>query len=165
MSYKANIGKGDDGLTNIYNKRVPKSSNIIMLNALIDEVNSLISLIITKKKSFKFLKKITRLNSSVMSFNVGYLSVKIIKDAINVLEKFIEVNKDFDIKKFEYFEKDEISALLNVVRTKIRIAEIYAWKSLKKDTAIYLNRLSDVFFILSFKSEKCIKIFTSHLEQ
>lgn len=156
--YKKNIGSGDKGFTDICGKRVLKSSNIIFLNALIDEINALISMVIVKNSRFGFLKDIQQLNSKVMSYNAGYLSEKYVDDLINKVREVISRNNDFDVKEFVYFQKDDISALLNIIRTKVRISEIYAWKAKKEKTAVYLNKLSDLFFIFAFKHEKGLKI-------
>lgn len=156
--YKKNIGRGDKGFTDICGKRIPKSSNIIFLNALIDDINALISMVIVKNTKFSFLNLIQKLNSKLMSYNAGYLSEKYIDDLIDEIKKMIDINSDFKIKEFVYFQKDEISALLNMIRTRIRIAEIYAWKGKKRKTAVYLNKLSDLFFVYAFKHEKNLNI-------
>lgn len=156
--YKKNIGRGDKGFTDICGKRVPKSSNVIFLNALIDDINALISMVIVKSAKFNFLSDIQHFNSKLMSYNAGYLSEKYIDDLIAKVKDMVEKNSDFDIKEFVYFQKDEISALLNIIRTRVRLAEIFAWKSKKKKTAVYLNKLSDLFFIYAFKYEKNLKI-------
>lgn len=164
MGYKKSIGRGDLGFTDIHGKRVSKSSDLIVLNALIDDINALISFLIVRNKKFNFLNKIQEFNSAFMSYNAGYYGENMIKCLIGRVDKLIRENSDFDIKKFVYFTNNETSAILNLIRTRIRIAEIYGWKAKKKKTAVYLNRLSDLFFILAFKYEKKLKIFTSHLE-
>lgn len=161
MPYKRNIGSGDDGTTQIYGRRISKSSSLILLNALIDEVNALIGDVIAKDRRFRFLKEIEKINSVFISYNAGYYSDERIEGFIKKIDDFIKRNSDFEIKEFVYFNKNKTASALNLVRTKVRVAEIYAWKAKKTQTARYLNRLSDLFFILAYKCENGLRI-TSH---
>lgn len=163
MKYKPLIGKGDDGLTDLKGKRIKKSSDLILLNALIDEINALISVLIVREKKLSFLSIIHKFNSAFMSFNCGY-KINDLNIYTDTVEKFVRSNSDLNIKNFVYFTKNDISSFLNVIRTRIRIAEVYAWKAGKKKTAVYLNRLSDMFFILALKYENNQKITTSFPE-
>lgn len=159
--FKKNIGSGDNGKTDISKRRVSKKSDIILLNGLIDEVNALISCVIVKERMFDFLLNIQRSNSIVMSYIAGYIrDDRKIESLTKDVEYLIDKNQDVDIKEFVYFSKNEISSLLNLIRTKVRICEIYAFRVKKKKAACYLNRLSDLFFIFAFKYENNMTIST-----
>ncbi len=159
MKYKTLIGRGDSGITDIYGKRIKKDSCVIFLNAMIDEINALISLVMVKQKKLSFLLEIQKANCAVMSINAGY-EIKDFERFIRMINDFVKINSDIDVKEFVFFQRNEISSLLNLIRAKIRISEIYAWRLKQKKSAVYLNRLSDLFFILAFKIEKKMKIAT-----
>ncbi|MGC9070942.1 MAG: ATP:cob(I)alamin adenosyltransferase [Elusimicrobiales bacterium] len=157
MRYKTKIGEGDNGFTDIFGKRIRKDSILVLLNALIDEINGLISIVVVKEKKLSFLSEIQKANSAVMSVNAGW-RISDFGRFIGMVDEFIKLNGDINVKEFVFFHRNEISSLLNLIRAKIRICEIYAWSLKKKESAIYLNRLSDLFFILAFKCEKRLKI-------
>ncbi|MGC8867576.1 MAG: hypothetical protein ACP5PA_05125, partial [Elusimicrobiales bacterium] len=71
MRYKTKIGEGDNGFTGIFGKRIRKDSILVLLNALIDEINGLISIVVVKEKKLSFLSEIQKANSAVMSVNAG----------------------------------------------------------------------------------------------
>jgi len=148
--YKRNIGSGDDGMTDFCGRRVKKSENELMLLAMIDEVNAFCGLIISKYE-IDVLKKVESINSDIMSFIAGYIGGDKVKECIKEIEDEINKINDIEIKEFIIFDTNERSSLLNVLRTKVRIAEIYAWKLDKKDVAVYLNRLSDFIFLLAVR--------------
>ncbi|MBP7795900.1 MAG: ATP:cob(I)alamin adenosyltransferase [Elusimicrobiales bacterium] len=154
MKYKPQAGKGDDGRTDISGRRIKKTSDIIMLNALIDEINALIGVVRSMDKKIKIndeLIKIQEYNSRVSSNIAGYISNSEVKKLIPEIESKIKKDSGIDVNKFIFFGDDKLSSLLNLIRTRIRICELLAWKLGKKESAVYLNRLSDLFFIYSIK--------------
>lgn len=154
MRYKPQIGRGDDGITDISGRRIKKTSDIIMLNALIDEINALIGVVRSVIKKIEInddLIKIQGYNSTVSSNIAGYISSFEVKKLIPEIESKIKNNPEIEANKFIFFGDDKLSSLLNLIRTKIRICELLAWKLGKKESGVYLNRLSDLFFIYSIK--------------
>ena len=148
--YKKNIGSGDDGKTDFYGVRIAKTDDNLILLGFIDEVNAILGLIVAKHQ-IEILKKIEKLNLDIMGFVAGYIGGEKVKKCIKFIESEIKNLSDINIDKFIVFDKDEKTSLLNILRTKIRIAEIYAWKVGKKDVAIYLNRLSDLIFLVAVR--------------
>lgn len=152
MSFKSNMGGGDSGFTDFYAKRVRKDSLDVLALALIDEINALLSQVcLKKKKLFKLITTIQNYNMTAMGNVAGFLGEKELKGAIKNIEFEINKRKEVNIKKFIIFNKNEVSVLLNLIRAKIRIVEIIAWKIKKKSLAVYLNRLSDIIFLLSIE--------------
>jgi cob(I)alamin adenosyltransferase len=120
----------------------------LLLLSVIDELNSFIGLIMAKY-DIDILRKIEDMNMSVMGFIAGYVDLEKIKQCICFVEDEIKKRNNIDIREFVKFDKDEKTSLLNIVRTKIRVAELYAWRMGQKDVAKYLNRLSDLIFLIS----------------
>ncbi|MGC8728927.1 MAG: hypothetical protein ACP5SD_06620 [Elusimicrobiales bacterium] len=155
MSFKPKMGGGDFGLTDFYAKRVRKDSLDVLALALIDEINALLSQVsLKKKKLLKLISKIQNYNMTAMGNVAGFVGEKELKDAIKNIEFEINRRKKTNIKNFVLFNKNEVSVLLNLIRAKIRIVEIIAWRIKKKSLAVYLNRLSDIFFLISIQSDK-----------
>jgi len=146
--YKKNIGSGDDGTTDFCGRRIKKTDDNLLLLSVIDELNSFIGLIMAKY-DIDILRKIEDMNMSVMGFMAGYVDLEKIKQCICFVEDEIKKRNNIDIREFVKFDKDEKTSLLNIVRTKIRVAELYAWRMGQKDVAKYLNRLSDLIFLIS----------------
>jgi len=146
--YKKNIGSGDDGTTDFCGKRIKKTDDNLLLLSVIDEFNSFIGLVISKY-DIDILRKIEDMNMSVMGFIAGYVDLEKIKQCISFVEDEIKKRNNIDIREFFKFNKNEKTSLLNIVRTKIRVAELYAWRVEQKDVAKYLNRLSDLIFLIS----------------
>jgi ATP:cob(I)alamin adenosyltransferase len=146
--YKKNIGSGDDGTTDFCGRRVKKTDDNLLLLSVIDELNSFIELVISKY-NIDILRKIEDMNMSVMGFIAGYVDLEKIKQCICFVEDEIKKRNNIDIREFVKFNKNEKTSLLNIVRTKIRVAELYAWRVEQKDVAKYLNRLSDLIFLIS----------------
>jgi len=146
--YKKNIGSGDDGTTDFCGRRIKKTDDNLLLLSVIDEFNSFIGLVIAKY-DIDILRKIEDMNMSIMGFIAGYVDLEKIKQCISFVEDEIKKRNNIDIREFVKFNKDEKTSLLNIVRTKIRVAELYAWRVEQKDVAKYLNRLSDLIFLIS----------------
>lgn len=150
MKYKPNAGRGDGGFTDIYRRRVRKDSALILLNALIDEINALIGVVRSKNRKLSgVLKRIQVLNSKISANIAGYISDNDTEELLKEIEDIFDNYRDIEVKEFIFFGKNEISAYLNLIRSKIRICEILAWEIKKRKAAVCLNRLSDVFFTLA----------------
>jgi len=147
--FKPKIGSGDNGYTDIFLSRVPKTDLKIKLNALLDEINAIIGVLRSKtKKNDKELAQLQKEIISLSAFIAGFKKNKELKSQIKTLEQKIK-KENIDIKEFVIFGNDYKTAVLNLIRSKIRICEIIAWEAKIKLAAIYLNRLSDYAFILS----------------
>jgi cob(I)alamin adenosyltransferase len=171
--------KGDKGNTILSNNvKISKSDKLIEFYGTIDELIANIGLIYsekTKKEYFnicriiqsKLMNCITSLveSNNLKDSNIEH-KLKIIKEKdIKYLEEQIDLlDKDLEpLKDFILFE-GKISSIFNVLRTITRraerkIVEIYNNISYKNNENIliimkYLNRLSDLFFILSRHSNE-----------
>lgn len=150
-NFKPIIGKGDSGYTDIFLKRVPKTDLRIKLNAALDEINAYIALVRNKTKR-KDLLKIQKDLIFISSIVAGYIEEEKASEKIEDLEKLLKrKSRGLNINKFVIFGEKEESAILNLIRTKIRICEIISWQIKLKNVAKYLNRLSDYFFVISMK--------------
>jgi len=149
--FKINIGFGDNGYTDIFSKRIPKTDLRIKLNSLLDEINAYIGVLRSKNKKAKELIIIQKDIIFLSSIVAGYIKENELDKKVNVLGKLINNFPEFNVKKFIIFGEDYFSAMLNLIRTKIRICEIVAWELKKNKVARYLNRLSDYIFLLSIK--------------
>jgi ATP:cob(I)alamin adenosyltransferase len=148
--YKEKIGNGDNGFTDFYTGRVSKTDDNVVLMGLIDEINAICGFIVSKY-NISILKEIEKINISVMGNIAGYVAREKILDSIKFIEDEIKKINNADVKEFVLFDRDEKTSILNVLRTKIRIAETQSWKTNKTEVSIYLNRLSDLIFLIALK--------------
>lgn len=149
--FKPKMGTGDAGYTDIFSARVPKTDLRIVLNAFLDEIQAVLA-VLRSRTGRNDLKKIQKDLLKVSSFIAGYEKKENIKKISDSISEIIKIKSgDIKLDKFVIFGEKEDSALLNLARTKVRLAEIIAWKAGLKPAAIYLNRLADQLFILSVK--------------
>ncbi len=155
---KANIGSGDDGKTNLIGKRVWKDDLRIEINGQLDELNSLLGLARSKIK-YKEIDEILE-NIQNKIFLIGAIiayykdkkiteeDVKWIEDKMKKIEMELEPLKNFIIP---YGEE---SSLIHLCRTKCRqierlIVKFSKKEKIDKEIISYMNRLSDLLFVLS----------------
>ncbi len=159
---------GDKGETGLFGgERVSKSSQRIEAYGTIDELNSFIGLAITELKSEEVKELLNTIQNQL--FTVGSdlatpLSEKIKKyDIPRVPKEFFE-NAEKQIDKFEAELAplknfilpggSKSAAMLNICRTICRRAErrvvaLNASEKVGENIIIFLNRLSDLFFVLA----------------
>jgi len=148
---------GDKGTTSLYRgKRVSKSDPRVEVYGSFDELTSFIGLVAVKiknKKDKEFLTEIQRDLYKIMSYLSGvklsldFLNNKVLKfeNKIDQLDK-----KLAQLNKFILPGGTEISSWFHVLRTVCRRAErnmVKYFFSLK--IIRYLNRLSDLLFVLA----------------
>ncbi len=159
---------GDKGETGLFGgDRVPKNSARIEAYGTIDELNSFIGLAITEVKSGEIKDLLTTIQNQL--FTVGSdlatpINDKTSKYDIPRVEESFFKNAEDQIDKFETQLKPlehfilpggtKSAAILNICRTVCRRAErrVVALKTAEKineNIIIFLNRLSDLFFVLS----------------
>lgn len=145
---------GDKGYTKINNTNYRKDSELINLCGSIDELISKISLVYSFDNSYEEI--LFEIQKTLMLCNNIPIGDCILIENINFLEEKIDdFNKKLEpLKNFIIF-KGKISSLLNVLRTKTRSIERIAVKNFYNENInnehfiSYLNRLSDLFFILA----------------
>ena len=161
---------GDDGTTSLIgNRRVSKTHPIIEANGAIDELSSYIALCCQKSKT-KDLKFIydnlinirTDLSTIMAVISMAEIYKKDTCDKLCTLSK-IDIEKLMDqisadlpkLTSFIVLEGTEIGCHLHIARTICRIAERRIIAAIKCGASVpakicsYLNRLSDLLFVLA----------------
>ena len=150
---------GDEGFTFTMKGKTKKTSKEVELLGQIDELNSFVGLTI----SFSNDKKLNRVLIEVQKilFEIG---AEIASNQKRITKNHVE----FVEKKTEEFEKSlkplnkfilpsgtKLASLLHVCRSIARRVERVAWKTkVSKEIKIFLNRLSDLFFVLARYANK-----------
>lgn len=164
---KPNIGSGDDGKTNLIDKRVWKDDERINVIGKIDELNSFLGLVISKvnfKDISEDFEKI-QLHLFEIGAEVAYPSKKMInEDHVKFIENIL-AKYEIELPELKNFilPTGELSSLIHIARTKCREAERYAVKLSKKKQIneyiiSYLNRLSDLLFAAARLCNKRLEI-------
>jgi cob(I)alamin adenosyltransferase len=159
---------GDKGETGLYGgERVSKNSPRIEAYGTIDELNSFIGLTVTEIKDKAVKELLSKIQNQL--FTVGtdlstpYSMEEQKKNILRVTPDFFEkIEKSIDffeekideLKNFIIPGGSKSASLLHVCRTISRRAErrVVALNSLEQingNIVIFLNRLSDLFFVLS----------------
>src|SRR4030043_2296776 len=146
---------GDDGTTSLFGgRRLSKSDLRVEAYGTVDELSSLIGFVISKNKKNKKLP--TDVQKDLYQI-MGYLGgaktdLNFIKKRVVYFEKTIDqlTKKLPPIKNFILPQGSELSSWFHILRTVCRRTERSVIRYYKKFEIIqYLNRLSDLFFILS----------------
>lgn len=156
VKFKPEIGSGDRGTTSLLSgKRVKKTDPRIAALALVDDLTCHLGLV----KEFFRARRRKRLADEINAIQNNLLLVSgavaggemgaVIKAETEKLEKEIKsiALKAGPLKEFIIPGKTRAEAFLHCARSKTRICEIAAWKAGAGRTAVYLNRLSDFFFL------------------
>ena len=157
---KPNIGKGDKGETVVLNGKIDKASPLLGLIGKLDILNSFVGFSRSFCKNNKELDKILKDIQSdifIMSSQLaGSRDKKLGKEAVEKLEKYItQFEKEIEpLNKFIYPTGTTLSASLHVVRSICRDVEREAFLVAKnydvpQEILSYLNRLSDLLFVLA----------------
>ncbi len=160
--------KGDCGTTYLFNgKKVSKDSQIIEAIGNLDELSSFIGLVaaIEKKKELIFsLESIQKILYQIMGICAGKkIEIDFLKKETSLLEKkIVFLEKELaPIKNFIAPRGTIVSSWYHVLRTICRRAERRVVSLMKKNLnhekkqiIIYLNRLSDFFYLLARKKSK-----------
>ena len=150
---------GDNGTTGIYGgKRRSKADLQIEAYGSLDELSSFIGLVISKEKleekHLSLLKTIQKdlyylmadLSGAKQDLNKLTRQIKFFEDEIDVQEKKLPA-----LRGFISAQGTELSCLFHVLRTVCRRAERNIVRYSLDDEIIlqYVNRLSDLFFVLA----------------
>jgi cob(I)alamin adenosyltransferase len=163
--------KGDDGSTYLFNgKRVMKNHLIIKVLGSIDKLSSLIgyaSSQIKNKSEKSILLNIQKDLYLIMSHISGAKTdLKVVLEKIKRFEQFIDKLSSWlpNLNRFIIPSGPKTTGLFHILRTETRSCEriivscfIKLKKLKKEDEKIilkYINRLSDLFFILARKYSK-----------
>ena len=164
---------GDDGTTGLQGgKRISKSSNRISAYGSVDEINSILGIVLSHNIDKDLLQLLTKIQNDL--FVAGSdLSKPDLSDEsnriTNVMIEFLEAKIDEFEKELEPLTNfilpggNHAASLIHYARTITRRAEIQV-VTLSKDEKIndycikYLNRLSDLLFVLGRLVNKRNKI-------
>lgn len=160
---------GDDGTTALGdNSRTSKNDPRLEAFATVDESNSNIGLVISMDIEPEIKTILTKIQNDL--FDVGadlctpvvdnpeYPPLRVIEEQITWLESQIDVYNEqlSNLESFVLPSGTLISAQLHVARTVVRRAERETWRAIHQFgsgvnplTAKYLNRLSDLLFVLA----------------
>lgn len=165
---------GDDGNTYLLGgERIPKSSLRIEAYGTIDELNSFIGLAVLKVRDAEVKKLLTKIQNQLFMLGSDLAAPKSDKTKKIKIQRitpkfYREIEKAIDfysskldnLKNFILPGGSESSALLHICRTVCRRAERKAVAlnntvNVGKSIIIFLNRLSDLFFVLSRYENFC----------
>ncbi len=153
--------KGDTGLQG--GKRISKSSDRIRAYGNVDEVNSVLGLVLSNKIDQdveELLKKIQNelfvLGSDLSNLDMDDKQNRISKNMIEELEKKIdEYEKELPpLSNFILPGGADSASLVHLARTVTRRAEtnivsLSKTEKINIECQVYLNRLSDLFFVIA----------------
>lgn len=162
---------GDDGTTSLGDmSRTSKNDPRLEAYATVDEANSNIGVVLAlgQLKDTEITKLLVRIQNDLFDVgadlctpvidNPGFEQLRVIDSQITFLENEIDkYNSDLaPLKSFVLPSGTPAAALLHVARTVIRRAERCTWHAIHSFgtgvnplTAKYLNRLSDLLFVLA----------------
>ena len=157
--------KGDEGkTTNVSGEKISKSSPIINAIGSVDELNAIIGVVISICKYEKIIKILSPVQSDlfvlggeiIMSEQGEKNKIRISKVKIEALETIIDelVEKMPELHSFILPGGGILSANMHLARTITRRAERDVVRFMEKTgyktlAQKYLNRLSDLFFVLA----------------
>ena len=164
--------KGDDGKTKLGDgNRIEKFSTRVEAYGTVDEVNSVIGTVTCLSINTELKTALERIQNDLFDLgadlclpeseneNLAYEPLRVRKEQVSRLESEIDsMNKSIEpIRSFVLPGGTEIAANFHLCRTICRRAERRVVKLMETETInlealIYLNRLSDWFFVAARKS-------------
>ncbi len=154
---------GDDGKTNVINKRVGKDSPLVNMLGDLDEVNSFLGLALVKLPWEDMKKDIERIQYELFAIGEELSSgnIKITQENVKWLEeRTVAYRKESGpVKLFVIPGGSEEASYIHVARSVVRRVERNAVKYSKeiefdKWIIVYLNRLSSLLFSMAIVANK-----------
>jgi cob(I)alamin adenosyltransferase len=160
---------GDNGETSLFNgNRVRKDNARIVTYGVVDEVNSHIGLLLCYTNREEIFKEISEILSKVQNLlfvlgsdlanpdsklkdypRIDNEDIVFIENSIDNLDKEIEPLKSF-ILPGGSIESSYCHIIRTIIRrAEINIVDLFLNDEVNKSCLIFLNRLSDLFFIIS----------------
>ena len=155
---------GDDGKTSLFdNSRVWKSSQRIMSYGTVDELNSALGIAVSldldteiKNILVKIQNDLFIVGSDLANPDMSNRDIRVSKPMVEFLEKKIDsIESELpNLVSFILPGGTLLASILHLSRTITRRAETHVvllaqGEEVSKDASIYLNRLSDLLFILA----------------
>lgn len=163
---------GDNGVTSLGDaSRVPKIHEIFEGISIIDELNSYVGVVLIYINNHEVQQLLLQIQNDLFDLGAELSNPRtdkkifITNDLIEQIENQID-HFNAHLPKLNSFilpSGSSASAHLHVVRTIARKAERIIWKlveysnyEISKSIAVYLNRLSDLFFVLArYENRSC----------
>jgi len=161
---KVYTGKGDKGQTSLYGgEKVSKDNLRVQVYGTLDELNSMIGFLRSKNtfhavdsSLHKIQNDIFTLSTEIASSGSKNADKKIDKNSIIYIENLIDSLSDelAPLKKFILPGGSEAAAVSHLARTICRRAErqyveLLKQEKFRSELLVYMNRLSDFFFVLA----------------
>ena len=160
---------GDGGETSLFdNSRVWKSNNRIMSYGAVDELNSAVGIALSLEGDVVLSKILSQIQNNL--FVVGSdlanpdmenQKIRTTKEMIDFLEECIDEldNELAELDSFILPGGSMLSSVLHLARTIARRAETHVValsreEKITKNTFVYLNRLSDLLFVMARTANK-----------
>ena len=160
---------GDDGKTSLFDSsRVWKSNNRIMSYGAVDELNSAVGIALTLDENTILSKVLSQIQNNL--FVVGSdlanpdmenQKIRTTKEMIEYLEECIDMldNELTELDSFILPGGSMLSSVLHLARTIARRAETHVVElsqegKVTDNVFIYLNRLSDLLFVMARTANK-----------
>ena len=155
---------GDEGKTSLFdNTRVWKSNNRIMSYGAVDELNSILGIILSLKLDTDLNEILTKIQNDLFILGSDLANPDMSNQKIRTTKKMIEyIELSIDKLDIELSELTSfilpggtlLASILHLGRTVARRAETHVVslsqnEEITKETFIYLNRLSDLLFIMA----------------
>lgn len=152
--------KGDGGKTGLFGgrKRVSKASLVIETIGSIDNLNSFIGIIISNLKNKKVKNLLVKIQQDLMTINsvIAGSKIKLGKSKVKNIEEIIDgLGGELPyLNKFILPNGSVDASLLHFARSLTREAErrivaLNEARKLKPELLMYINRLSDLLFMLA----------------
>ena len=160
---------GDDGKTSLFdNTRVWKSNARIMSYGAIDELNSTLGIAISLDIDSKIKDVLVRIQNDLFIVGSDLANPDMSNTKIRTTEKMVEfLEKTIDVFEAELDELNSfilpggtlLASVLHLSRTVARRAETHVValsqnEEITKQSSVYLNRLSDLLFVLARVTNK-----------
>ena len=155
---------GDDGKTSLFdNSRVWKSNERIMSYGAVDELNSAIGVVISMDLDHQIKETLLRIQNDLFIVGSDLANPDMANTKFRTTEKMVSLlENDIDLFEPELADLTTfilpggtlMSSILHLSRTISRRAETFVIalsqkEPINKTSAIYLNRLSDLLFVLA----------------
>ncbi len=164
MLVKIYTKTGDDGTTGLIGgKRVKKSHPRIEAYGVIDELNAVLGIILASKLDLDIHNLLTQIQNDLFVVgadlanpNLVNKSYRVNADMITFIEKQIDKLEN-DLPSISYFilpGGDLAASQLHLARSicrraEVRIVKLFDVDKTNKDCQVYINRLSDLLFVVA----------------
>ena len=155
---------GDDGTTGLIgNKRVKKSNPRIATYGIVDELNAAIGIILSSKLGKDIHRLLTKIQNDLFVVgadlanpNLNNKSIRVTSEMVSFLEKEIDKFEE-KLNPITFFilpGGDLIASQIHLARAICRRAEVNIVvlsekDKINKECLIYMNRLSDLLFVVA----------------